>query len=709
MNNMNNQKSIKAGHFWIPLVAGIIASGALAVQTQSDHKLLFEKARFTMETKGDLQGAIKLFQEIVAKYPKEKEYASKAQLFIGLCYEKLGNAEAVKAYELVLRNFADRPEEVAVARERLASLRNGKSAGYAAERLLPPDVDLESLAMSPDGTKVAGVEFSAGQNIAVFDLASQKLQQITQYTWSNCYAYSLVFSPDGREIVYSRGCWDENSRAEETAELCIATLDGKTRIIHRVKHMGLMPCAWLPGGEAIVTLTYPTDSPGSLGLVPASGGSFKILHTMQGLRGVDFTVPADVSPDGRYVVFHDGPQAGKRDIYIIGTDGGKARVFSNHPADDKEPRWSPDGTHVVFLSNRHGSWGLWGVPVKDGSASGPEVLLKEGMDDCWLLNWTRSGLALTSNIMMKDVYVASLDSVTCRIAQSPKPLDFTPTGWNSDPVWSPDGNSLAFASYPYSEPGKGHIILLPSAGGEPKKYSLAPLVEKGIVPKEILWLPDGSGLGFAAQNRITDQFQLCELKWDSAEWTIRPVKETGIRWSRDGKSFYYLNETGLIECSLGTGADRIVYAKGRQDPKNLGGSNLAFSKDYQHAAWGDWMQVSPQTVHRQVRILDLTTGKTRDVDGDFDFPQWSPDGQHLLVVGEFTKNWVGSAIYVVDLNDGKARKLDLGNSLPKGSEIVSINLSPDGRRLAFDGRLLKSETLLIRNVLPQDTVEKTGK
>ena len=45
---------------------------AFGFQNSSEHKVLFEKAKFTMETKGDLKGAIKLFNEIVKKYPEAK-------------------------------------------------------------------------------------------------------------------------------------------------------------------------------------------------------------------------------------------------------------------------------------------------------------------------------------------------------------------------------------------------------------------------------------------------------------------------------------------------------------------------------------------------------------------------------------------------------------------------------------------------------------
>jgi len=98
---------------------------AFGFQNSSEHKVLFEKAKFTMETKGDLKGAIKLFSEIIKKYPDEREYAAKSQLYIGLCYEKLGLEQAKyaqKAFQKVVDNYPERQQEVAVAKEKLASM-----------------------------------------------------------------------------------------------------------------------------------------------------------------------------------------------------------------------------------------------------------------------------------------------------------------------------------------------------------------------------------------------------------------------------------------------------------------------------------------------------------------------------------------------------------------------------------------------------------
>ena len=51
----------------------LVLTSAVWSQTSQKHEVLFEKAKYTMETKGDLQGAIKLFNQLIKNYPKEKE------------------------------------------------------------------------------------------------------------------------------------------------------------------------------------------------------------------------------------------------------------------------------------------------------------------------------------------------------------------------------------------------------------------------------------------------------------------------------------------------------------------------------------------------------------------------------------------------------------------------------------------------------------
>ena len=78
-------------------ILGILVPGKAAVSQQTAGEL-FEKALYVEEGQGDLQKAIGLYQDIVKRFPESREVAAKAQLHIGLCYEKLGLKEAEKAF-----------------------------------------------------------------------------------------------------------------------------------------------------------------------------------------------------------------------------------------------------------------------------------------------------------------------------------------------------------------------------------------------------------------------------------------------------------------------------------------------------------------------------------------------------------------------------------------------------------------------------------
>ena len=66
----------------------------------------------------------------------------------------------------------------------------------------------------------------------------------------------------------------------------------------------------------------------------------------------------DVSPDGRTVVFDL-----LGDLYLLSFDGGVARALTEGMAYDSQPRFSPDGSRVLFVSDRDGAENLWVVDV----------------------------------------------------------------------------------------------------------------------------------------------------------------------------------------------------------------------------------------------------------------------------------------------------------------------------------------------------------
>lgn len=62
----------------------------------------------------------------------------------------------------------------------------------------------------------------------------------------------------------------------------------------------------------------------------------------------------DVSPDGRTIVFET-----LGDLYTLPISGGKATQITTGMAHDSQPRYSPDGNNILFVSDRSGSENLW--------------------------------------------------------------------------------------------------------------------------------------------------------------------------------------------------------------------------------------------------------------------------------------------------------------------------------------------------------------
>jgi tricorn protease len=68
-----------------------------------------------------------------------------------------------------------------------------------------------------------------------------------------------------------------------------------------------------------------------------------------------------ISPDGKTIVF-----SWQGDLWSVGRDGGQAVRLTVHPAMETRPHWFPDGSKIVFSSNRFGAFNLFTISP-DGS------------------------------------------------------------------------------------------------------------------------------------------------------------------------------------------------------------------------------------------------------------------------------------------------------------------------------------------------------
>ena len=104
-------------HAWF--VAAALAAAPLTVTAATVSELL-EKGIYTEETKGDLEGAIAIYQQLISEAKAGQSLAAQAQFRLAQCFlKKNRTAEATAAFEKLIRDFPDEKELIAKAREHL--------------------------------------------------------------------------------------------------------------------------------------------------------------------------------------------------------------------------------------------------------------------------------------------------------------------------------------------------------------------------------------------------------------------------------------------------------------------------------------------------------------------------------------------------------------------------------------------------------------
>ncbi len=109
----------------------------------------------------------------------------------------------------------------------------------------------------------------------------------------------------------------------------------------------------------------------AVSLLPAAAARPMTVEDLLAMRRVS---DPQVSPDGRWIAYvisvvDMGENRTNSDVWIVAADGtGEPRPLTASPKHDRHPRWSPDGRHILFESNRGGDFQLYTLALAGGEA-----------------------------------------------------------------------------------------------------------------------------------------------------------------------------------------------------------------------------------------------------------------------------------------------------------------------------------------------------
>lgn len=262
----------------------VLAGFGVSRNGEEDPAVRLERAIQLETVEGDLDAAIAQYRQIIEGKGNDRAIVAKALLRLGGCHERLGHAEARKAYQRLVDDYADQAAEVVLARQRLAALRQEGPITASAHsfRARPDEIvtlrvwtgadGVFSNAPSPDGRYMSYLDWESG-NLAIRDLESGASRRITdEGTWEPRakYAAASRWSPDGKLLAYA---WKVPSAA---IELRILAVDAsKPRVVYRDESdaAGVEPQDWSPDGQQILATISPHGQPAQLVLISAEGGS----------------------------------------------------------------------------------------------------------------------------------------------------------------------------------------------------------------------------------------------------------------------------------------------------------------------------------------------------------------------------------------------------------------------------------------------------
>jgi acylaminoacyl-peptidase len=289
---------------------------------------------------------------------------------------------------------------------------------------------------------------------------------------------------------------------------------------------------------------------------------------------LEYASETRISPDGRKVVyvrnFMDIMKDRRRsNLWIINFDGSDHRPLTTGNENDSSPRWSPDGTRLLYFAGSEGSRQLY-VRWMD---TGQTAKLTNLTSSPGGIAWSPDGKWIAFSMLVR-----AQAKPFAKMPPKPKGAEWAkPAKVIQKLKYRADGRG-------YLEDGYTHLFVLSAEGGTPRRLTSGDYNHGGTPA----WTPDSRALVFSANRHENWEYdplnsEICELSLSDGAITVltdRIGPDRNPVVSRDGRKIAYL---GFDDQKHGYHVTRLYVMNADGSGKRLITADL--DRDVQRPYW----------------------------------------------------------------------------------------------------------------------------